>query len=143
MHYFDSNVFIYARLDKGKSGENARNILRLLEENKISAITSSLTLDEVVFIIKRNLNYSDAINYGESIFKIPNLDIVPVSGGDILLSFDIMRKDMGPRDAIHAAVAINHGVYTVVSEDRDFKKINNIKCLSFDNLLKMFERSAK
>ncbi|MBI4015170.1 MAG: type II toxin-antitoxin system VapC family toxin [Candidatus Aenigmarchaeota archaeon] len=143
MYYLDSNLFIYARLDKGNIGERAREIFKLLEENKISAITSSLTLDEVIFVLKRHLDYASAINYGESIFKIFNLNIVPVSGEDIAFSFDFMRKGMEPRDAIHAAVSINHGVYAIVSNGMDFKKLKDINCLSFAELLKSFAHPAK
>jgi len=138
MHYLDSNVFIFARYDRGIMGENARKILRLIEENKASAITSALTLDEVIFILQKLIGYRESINYAETIFKIFNLKIVPVSSEDVLQSLELMKIGLKPRDAIHASVALSHGIFTIVSEDKDFKKLKNLDCISLSEFLKKF-----
>ncbi len=138
MYYFDANVFIYAVYETGPIGMAARKIIKLLEENKFSAITSTLTLDEVIFSLRKVIGYSDAINHGENIFKIFNLKIVPVIPEDIMSAFVLMKHGLKPRDAIHAAVAVGHGVFTIVSEDRDFDKYKDLSRLSFSEFLKKF-----
>ena len=50
MRYLDANVFIYGALYSGEKGDNARKILMELPYSEKS-ITSTLTLDEVVWVI--------------------------------------------------------------------------------------------
>ena len=40
-----------------------------------------------------------------------------------------------PRDAIHAAIALENGIETIVSYDRDFDKLEEIKRLDPHSLL--------
>jgi predicted nucleic acid-binding protein len=37
------------------------------------------------------------------------------------------RYRLNPRDVIHLACALNHGIFTIVSEDKDFDKVKEIK----------------
>ena len=46
MIYYDSNFFIYAAIDGGKTGQWARKLLNSIESGKESAVTSALTYDE-------------------------------------------------------------------------------------------------
>ncbi|WP_394335501.1 hypothetical protein [Picrophilus oshimae] len=61
----DSNVFIFASLNNEELGNNARLILEAVQNRNVNAITSALTFDEIIWIIKKNRNFEDAISATE------------------------------------------------------------------------------
>ncbi|MCD6092444.1 MAG: type II toxin-antitoxin system VapC family toxin [Candidatus Aenigmarchaeota archaeon] len=139
MFYIDSNLFIYASLDRGILGEQSRKIIDLLNRGKIKGITSSLTLDEVIWIVWKEKDRELGIKAGKEIFAIANLDIINVSKKTISSAIELMGKyNLKPRDAIHLSAAIEHGVFTIISEDEDFDKIEEIERLNFVDALKKF-----
>lgn len=139
MFYIDANLFIYASLDKGNSGEQSRDIIGLLNTGKIKGITSSLTLDEVIWIVWKEKSKELGIRAGKEIFEIANLEVVDVSEKTILSAIELMEKyNLKPRNAIHVSVAIEHGVFTIISKDNDFDKIKEIERLDFEDTLRRF-----
>ena len=46
--YVDSNIFIYAALDKGTLGNNARAIIKRVQNREIKLAVSPLVFDEVM-----------------------------------------------------------------------------------------------
>ncbi|CAD7766795.1 MAG: hypothetical protein DNFNHJIP_00195 [Candidatus Argoarchaeum ethanivorans] len=51
--YIDSNIFIFAAIDKGGLGQNCREIIKLINEKKITCAASYLVVDEVIWILKK------------------------------------------------------------------------------------------
>jgi len=128
MKYLDSNVFLYPILYEGKRSDNAQAILMEMVEGDIHCITASLTLDEVIRIVSKKISRKKALEIGKDILELPNLKILDVTATDILSSIDLMERyaHLKPRDAIHSAVCINAGVFTIVSDDSDFDGIDEI-----------------
>jgi len=128
MIYLDSNVFIFAALNNESLGNSARLILEEVENGNIEASTSSLTFDEVVWIIKKNRSFEDAILAGEAFLNMQRLHLVDVNPDLLALSISIMKKyRTDPRDSIHAATAITQKATIVISEDSDFNRISELK----------------
>ena len=129
MKYLDSNVFLYPLLYKGKKATKAQNILNEMVLGKAPCITSSLTLDEIIWIIMKMHDRTKAIEIARDVLSLPNLKILDVTNEHILQSLDLMEKyqRLKPRDAIHIAVCINAGVFTIISDDTDFENIAEIK----------------
>ena len=69
--YIDSNIFIFAATDKGKLGEDCREIIRLISEQKIGCAASFLVLDEVVWILKKYIGKPDAIKIIKAMLSLP------------------------------------------------------------------------
>jgi predicted nucleic acid-binding protein len=127
MRYFDSNFFIYAALDNGKKGKWARNLLRAIESGKESAVTSALTYDEFIWKVKREKGFEAAITATEALLEMPNLHFLEIDDEVIWKSFELIKNQkLDPRDSIHAACALLHGVFTIVTEDKDFDRVNEI-----------------
>jgi len=129
MKYLDANIFIYAALEKEAKGEHARDILTkiLLGE---SAMTSSLSVDELVWSIWKNTRDRDeAIKHGLMLFEMASLRISPVTRDDAYRSLSLMKKHphLKPRDAIHLSVALRLGADCIVSDDKDFDGIMGLK----------------
>ena len=127
MKYFDSNFFIYAAIDRGKKGEWARNLLREIESGKESAVTSALTYDEFFWKVNREKGFKAALTATEALLEMPNLRFLEVDDEVIWKSFELIKNlELDPRDSIHAACALLHGVFTIVTEDKDFDRIGEI-----------------
>ncbi len=128
MIYIDSNVFIFAALNNEELGNSAKLILEKVENRSIEASTSSLTFDEVVWIVKKNRSFEDAVSIGEAFLGMEGLHLIDVNQDLLALAISIMKKyKTDPRDSIHAATAITQKADIVISEDSDFDKITEIK----------------
>ncbi len=128
MIYFDANVFVFSILDDGVKGESARTLLYEISTGKSSAITSSLTIDEIVWILFKKMDRESAIAKTMEIFENPNIEIVSVTPDMSFKSLLLMQKYKGlkPRDAIHAAVCLSSGVFRIASDDPDFDEIKEL-----------------
>ena len=128
MIYIDSNVFIFAALNNEELGNSAKLILEKVENRSIEASTSSLTFDEVVWIVKKNRSFEDAVSIGDAFLGMEGLHLIDVNQDLLALAISIMKKyKTDPRDSIHEATAITQKAAVVISEESDFDKITEIK----------------
>ncbi|ATZ61519.2 MAG: type II toxin-antitoxin system VapC family toxin [Methanosarcinales archaeon Met12] len=124
MIYLDSTVLIYAILYADERGEWARNLLENVKVGERIAATSALTFDEVFWKVKKEKSFNAALRAGEAFLTMPNLTFISVDDEVLWESLALIKQyKLDPRDAIHAACAITHGSYTIISEDTDFDKI--------------------
>ncbi len=127
--YLDSNVFLQSALYIGVKTDRAKAILESIAKDESSAATSSLAMDEIVWVAMKEMgDRKKALILCKSILEIPNLKILDVTGGDILKALWFMEKysKLKPRDAIHLAVCFNAGIFTIISDDSDFNDIEEI-----------------
>ena len=95
---------------------------------KIEAYTSPLTWDEVTWIVRRILGVDISLNRGRRFLSFPNLKLLAIKRTTVLKAQEIMEKyELKPRDALHAATALENKITTIVSYDEDFDKLNMIK----------------
>ncbi len=133
--YLDSNVFIFAAISNDSRAEKAKALIKEVILGKLSATTSSLTIDEVVWKIwKETKNRSLAIEEGLRILQFDNLSFVNISDKIMLNSLNLMKDNINlkPRDAIHLAAALSIGAQIIVSDDSDFDGLKEIKRKSLD-----------
>lgn len=133
--YFDSNIFIFAAIDRGKLGKDCREIMKLIDKQKISAAASFIVIDEVLWVLKRNIGKEDAIKIAKTMFSMP-IKWVNVDESIILGTLDIFeRMALDPRDSIHISSMRNVGLTTMVSEDKDFDKVEGIERINASECL--------
>jgi predicted nucleic acid-binding protein len=129
--YLDSNVFIYAAIyhEAGKGGV-AKRILLKLARGEIEGYTSSLTWDELVWVVKRIEGWEAARKEGAKFLQLPNLKILSVDNVVDLAQKIIEKYDINPRDALHLACALKNGIKEIVSDDRDLDRVKEITRIS-------------
>lgn len=131
LSYIDSNIFIYPIVyDPSSIREalRAKNFLRKIALGEIEAYVSPVTWDEVVWVVRKVLGVSSSLNQGRKLLSFPNLKILPVKRTTVLKAQDLMEKyELKPRDALHAAIALENKITTIVSYDEDFDKLKEIK----------------
>ncbi len=140
MKYIDSNVFIYPIIADEKVEKKAkfsRLVLLKIAEGRLEALTSVLTWDEVVWVVRKFLGKEASIDIGEKFLRFPHLKFLPVTL-DITLKAQkfIEIYDIKPRDAIHAACALKNNVNEIISYDKDLDKVEEIKRVSPKDLFK-------
>lgn len=127
MLYLDANVFIHAALDEGPRGRAAARLLESVGDGKESAATSALTLDEVVWKLMRVAGRPAALEQGRRLMALP-VRLLDVKATDVQEALRLMARypSLKPRDAIHAAVALNAGLFSIVSDDPDFDAVREL-----------------
>lgn len=131
MLYVDSNVFIYPIIydeTTVKEAGKSKEFLLKIASGKIEAYTSSITWDEVVWIIWKLLGIDTSLSQGRKFLTFPNLKLLGIRKTTILKAQEIIEKyRLRPRNAIHVAVALENRITTVVSYDKDLDHVNEIK----------------
>jgi predicted nucleic acid-binding protein len=124
--YFDSNIFIFAAIDKGKVGKNCRKIMEFIDEQRILAAANYMVIDEVLWVLKKNIGKEDAIRIVKGILSMP-IKWIDIDKQIIIETMVVFEKtSLDPRDSVHIASMKKVGLTTMVSEDRDFDKIVGI-----------------
>ena len=134
MKYIDSNVFILPVVYDTKvenKAEAAKNILIKIADGDLNAATSFLTWDEIVWTVRKLINPKIAAKEGGKFLQFPNLELLEVKRNVIDKAQEIVKKyGIKPRDAIHAASAIENGIKEMISDDSDMDKIKEITRVS-------------
>jgi predicted nucleic acid-binding protein len=128
MIYLDANVFLSAILNREDEGEKARDLLQKLQKAEIVAATSALSFGEVFWIVRKHRGFISALKAAKTLLEIPNLTFLEVNDQTLWSAYNLAEKyRLDPRDAIHIACALDHAIFTIVSEDEHFDKVKEIK----------------
>ena len=126
--YVDSNIFIFAYSDEKENGIICRKILNLIVEEKINVFTSVLTFDEVFNKIMKLKDKETALVASKLFLNLQNLNFIDVNWNTINSSLLLLKDyNLGPRDSIHLACALSKNLKNIITNDKDFDKIKEIK----------------
>ncbi len=129
--YIDANVFLNPVLydiNNVPEASKAADFLKKVKASDVKAITSLLTWDEFTWIIRKNTDMTTARKKSKEFLAFPGLQLVPVTIS-IINKAQVLQEQhpIKPRDAIHAATGLIHGVDKFITFDDDFKGIPEIK----------------
>lgn len=131
MKYVDSNVFIYPVVadvkTEGKAA-SSKKILLQIATGKLDAATCYLTWDEIVWVLRKFLGHDLALIGGKRFLEFPNLKFLKVDAPAVGRAQELIGKyELKPRDALHAACALESGIREIISDDPDFDKVKDLK----------------
>ncbi len=130
MAYVDANVFIYPviyQAEEQQKAKKAKETLLKIENGELSAYTSTLTWDEVVWVVSKVMGRSDGINQGQKLLGFPNLEFISADTNILVQAQKLINKyKLSPRDSIHAASALDRKIKQVISDDEDFDQVKEI-----------------
>ena len=94
-----------------------------------------MTFDEFSYKVLKNKSDEDAIKSIAAFLSLPNLTFLATNKSTIWLAFELIKKyKLEPRDAIHAASAMQNNIKIIVSEDKDFDKVKEVKRINLEKL---------
>jgi uncharacterized protein len=126
--YLDANIFVYAALNTEEYGSRALSLLKKIQQGEEQAITSALTFDESFWAVKKSSGIEKAIEAGEVLLNFPNLDIISTDRELISSALQLTKEcNLNPRNAIHAATAIDKRADVFISTDPHFDKLKRLK----------------
>ncbi len=119
--YIDSNIFIYVALRHPEFGEPCKSLLQKVQQGKLAAATSVITLCEVHNEVRKHIGKDAAEIVVQSILSMPltifNLDLHSIYGA----LHQVREHNLKINDAVHFAVALSVKAEAVYSYDRDFE----------------------
>src|SRR5438094_1189760 len=96
--------------DRVPAAASAAPLLESVARGTRKVSTSTLTWDEVVYVVRRLLGVEDSIAKGAGLLVLPNLTWLRVDLAVLRRAADLYQSlQMRPRDAIHAAAALEAG----------------------------------
>ncbi len=123
--YIDANIFIQGIL---REDNKYQDIILKIANKKFVGVTSVLSWDEIVFVVRKFLGNDIAKREGGKFFRLPNFIFADVKREIVIRAQKLVEEyDLKPRDAIHAATAIHLNIKEIISEDADFDHVNGLK----------------
>lgn len=133
----DTMVFIYHFEDHPGYSHTTEKILGAVEEGRYHAVTSVITLLEILVKPKREGNLSAAKDYKDLLLTFPNLKIY-----DLDMRIADMASDLRARygiktpDAVQIATTISGGGKTFLTNDGTLKNIEEVRVMLLDEIVK-------
>jgi len=126
--FIDANIFVMAALGSDLKSKRCREYLARVENGEQRAITSVLVLHEVLRSLETYTKSREkAAGKTLRFASLPNLRVCEVTKGHFSDSVAYFKAGLEPRDALHAAVMLSNGVEKILSYDRDFDAIKEVR----------------
>ncbi len=137
MYFLDSNVFIGYISPEDRLHNLSKRILESIQAKKLSAVASSVSIMETVYVLKKykktNKEINDAVH---ALLSIDNLKFLPITSDILSESSDIvMNYNLHLGDAIIATTAVRANSEAIISDDGDFDGISFIKRIKLSDVL--------
>jgi len=132
----DTAPFIYFIEKDPKYLSIVRPIFAEIDAGKIDALTSTITLLEVLVLPFKTKNESLAEKYREILLYAEGLTTFEISHEVSELSSKLRAKySIRTPDAIQIAVGIVYGADAFLTNDSDLKKVNDIRVVILEDFL--------
>jgi len=124
--FIDSNIFFYSIIRDQKYGEASVDIITDIYDKKLVAATTSLVLLEVANAL-RKYKVPQIWRRIRAILSLP-VKIIEMDISTIKKAIKLAeRYRMSPYDAAHIIACMDKGINTIISADKEFDKIKEIK----------------
>ena len=131
--FLDTNIFLYAAGGHHPYQRPCQQILRRVAGGELNATTSSEVVQEVLYVLTRRGLRTQALTLARNILAVfPAL--LEVGAGEMSAACDLLESmpDLPPRDAVHAATMLTHGIATIITADTHFERLTKVKRIAPD-----------
>ena len=88
-------------MDKDRLGKDCRKIIELINKGKLSCAASYLVIDEVLWVLKKNVGKENAIKIVKAMLSMP-IRWIDVDRSVMVKMMDIFQSTtLDPRDSVH------------------------------------------
>ena len=128
MKLLDANIVIYSLGRDHPYREPCRAIINQLEDRPHDYAVDAEMLQEILYVFS---NRGDIKTGVEAVLRLLDLfpDVIPITGAEIGTATRLIGGPprLSVRDAIHAAVALEHGLEGIVTADKVFEHIPGLR----------------
>jgi len=110
-------------------GQACARVLRKIEAGEIDAATSVLVVVELANALRKYGLSNEVKKVVDAIFSL-NISMLQIGSTDVRAAADIFENTrISPYDCVHVAVMKREGIIEMISADREFDRVPNIKRL--------------
>ncbi len=126
--FIDSNIPMYVAGGRHPNRDPARRFLERVQAGEIEGCTSTEVLQEILYRYSalHRLDLARAV-YDLFVHVCPVVQDVTLADTDCARDLLLDIKGISARDAVHAAVMINHRIEWIATFDAGFGKLGGIK----------------
>jgi len=125
--FIDSNIFFYAKIMDRKYGQPCAEVIRKIEKVEIAAATSVLIIAELANALRKYGLDDEVKDVVDALFSL-EITVLQVDSTDMRNAINIFNDSrISPYDCVHIAVMEKAGIEEIISADREFDKLPNIK----------------
>ena len=132
--YIDTNCFIYLLEDHPLFGERACHLFTALENDQFRAITSVLTLMEIMAGPLKLGDKELAAEYAHLLETFPGLTLHAMDRDSAHYAATFRASGIRAPDTIHLATALHHRVNYFITADQRLSKVQSVNVLIFQSL---------
>lgn len=126
----DTNVFIHAIGSDQFLVDQSTHVLSAVADGKLDAVVSVETIQEIVNVLsRRNGDRAAAVRFASSVASANQLIGAIEQDVPDFLEFASRYSGIGARDALILAGAVNAGVSNVVTSDKRFADVSEVKVI--------------
>ena len=128
MLLLDANIPIYAHGREHFYREPCRIIMRRVKIHPHNYAVDTETFQEILYIYSRRWQTALGVAVTQELLNLGTA-IIPITIAEIRAAIRLLQNIPGiaPRDAIHSAVVMEHGLDGIISADRDFDRIPGLR----------------
>jgi len=116
--FVDTNIFIYTLTEHPRFGKTAKNILERIQKGE-KAITSTLVLCEVAWVLEAMGRQGDIKSVLEKIMSYRTLEIVSYTQDDLLVGANNMAtENIDFNDGVNLALMMRLGISEIYTNDQ-------------------------
>lgn len=134
--YCDTNIFIYYAEPKSAYYKKCLDFLTYCQEESISIVTSSETIQEIIHYSQRTNQLPEGINVCNIVMNMVD-DLFPINAETIKEYLYMIRSypKTPSRDILHVASCRQYQIKYMITFDKDFKSIKEIQAVRPDNFI--------
>ncbi len=128
-YFLDSTTLIHAIDKSAEYHKECLSIINKAAKGEINAATNLETLEETLFILSKLTSTSTALRVIRDYLKMTKIKKYETKLAIFEHALEIMEITplKRPKDAINAATMLEHGIQKIISEDKEYDKVDLIQ----------------
>jgi len=129
-YFIDANIPMYAAGANHPLKAPSLAILTAVAEGRLTAVTDCEVLQEVLHRYTALGRRREAVEAARLFLRIVP-EVLPITKDDLLLALELHQRhsDLQARDSLHAAVMASHRLGLIISADRHFDTLPDLRRL--------------
>ena len=127
-YFLDSTTLIHAIDKEAEYQKECLNIINKAAKGLINAASSLETLEETLFLLSRLISNRDALRVVRNLMLLPGLSKHVMGYPTLMQAMEVMEiYPIRPKDAINIATMLEKNIRFIISEDKDYDKIDLVQ----------------